>query len=106
MKFAVVEVGGKQYVVEPQQKIKVEKLSAFEKGGEIKLEKVLLWGDGDKISVGQPTVAGAEIKAEILGNKRDKKIIVFRYRPKARVRVKRGHRQHFSELLIKDIKFG
>mgnify|MGYP001588513075 FL=1 len=73
MKFAVVEIAGKQYVVRPQQKIRVEKLSAFEKGGEIKLEKVLLCGEDDKISIGQPTVAGAEVKAEILGSKRAKK---------------------------------
>ncbi|OGZ30656.1 MAG: 50S ribosomal protein L21 [Candidatus Niyogibacteria bacterium RIFCSPLOWO2_01_FULL_45_48] len=105
MKFAVVEIAGKQYVVRPGQKIKTEKSPAFEKGGEIKLDKVLLLGDGDKVSVGQPLLEGAEVKAEILGNKRAKKVIVFRYRPKARVRVKRGHRQHYSELLIKDIKY-
>ena len=70
MKFAVVEIAGKQYVVRPGQKIKTEKSPAFEKGGEIKLDKVLLLGDGDKVSVGQPLLEGAEVKAEILGKTR------------------------------------
>ena len=104
MKFAVVEIAGKQYLVKPGQKIKTEKSPAFEKGGEIKLDKVLLCGDGDKISVGRPQVTGAEVGAEILGSKRAKKVIVFHYKQKTRRRTKKGHRQHYSELLIKDIK--
>ena len=106
MKFAIVEIAGKQYLVEPGKKLRTEKIDVPEKGSEIKFDKVLLCGEGDKVSGGQPVVSGAEVKAEILGNKRAKKIIVFRYRPKARVRTKKGHRQHYSELLIKDIKLG
>ena len=104
MKFAVVEIAGKQYLVKPGQKIKTEKSPAFEKGGEIKLDKILLCIDGDKISVGQPQVVGAEVGAEILGSKREKKIIIFHYKQKTRRRTKKSHRQHYSELLIKDIK--
>ncbi len=105
MKFAVVEIAGKQYLVKPGQKIRTEKIDLPEKGSEVKFGEVLLSGDGDKISVGRPTVAGAEVKAEILGNKRAEKVIVFHYKQKTRRRVKRGHRQHYSELLIKEIKF-
>ena len=84
MKFAVVEIAGKQYVVWPGKKIRTEKIDLPEKGSEIKFDKVLLCVDGDKINIGRPQVGGAEVKAEILGNKRAKKVIVFRYRPKAR----------------------
>lgn len=104
-KFAVVKIAGKQYLVQPGMKLKTDKISLPEKGGEVKFADVLLASDGDKVAVGRPLVSGAEVKAEVLGNKRAKKVIAFRYRPKARVRVKRGHRQHYSEFLVKDIKF-
>ncbi len=106
MKFAIVRIAGKQYLVEPGKKIKTEKIEAPEKGNEIKFGDVLLYSDGSKIEVGRPKVVGAEVKAEFLGVKRAKKVIVFRYKSKTRARTKRGHRQHFSELLIKDINFG
>lgn len=104
MTYAVVEIAGKQYLVRPRQKIKVEKIEAPEKGSEIKFNKVLLYGDESKIEVGKPQVNGAEVKVELLGNKRAKKVIVFHYKAKTRRRTKRGHRQSYSEILIKDIK--
>lgn len=102
-KFAVVKIAGKQYLVQPGMKLKTDKMNLPEKGEEIKFADVLIAGDDDKVSIGRPLVSGAEVKAEVLGNKRAKKVIAFRYRPKARVRVKRGHRQHYSEFLIKGI---
>lgn len=105
MTYAVVRIAGKQYFAEPGKKIKIEKIESPKEGSEIKFNDVLLSGDGSKIEVGRPKVAGAEVKAEFLGAKRSKKVIVFRYKSKTRARTKRGHRQHYSEILIRDIKF-
>lgn len=102
MKLAVVEVGGKQYLVQEGQKIKTEKL-AGEKGELIVFDRVLLIGDKDKIKIGQPYLKEAKVVAELLKTGRSKKIIVFRYHSKTRYRKKRGHRQYFSECLIKEI---
>lgn len=104
MTYAVVEIAGKQYLVRPRQKIKVDKLKAPEKGSEFKFNKVFLYADESKIEIGQPHVRGAEVQAELLGSKKSKKVIVFHYKAKTRRRTKKGHRQPYSELLIKDIK--
>ena len=102
MKFAVVKTGGKQYLVRPGQKLKIEKLEA-EEGAIIHLGEVLLVVDGDAVAVGTPIVAGAEVEAKILTTARARKIIVFKYKPKVRYRVKRGHRQHYTEVEITKI---
>ena len=102
--FAVVKIAGKQYLAEPGKKIKTDKIKAPRVGAEIKFSEVLLAGDDKKISVGRPLVSGAEVRAEYLGDKRAKKVISLRYKSKTRARTKRGHRQHYSEILIKDIK--
>ncbi|MEK7599107.1 MAG: 50S ribosomal protein L21 [Patescibacteria group bacterium] len=104
MSYAVVKIGGKQYLVSPGMKLKTEKLkNPSEEGGVLKFDEVLLYADGEKIEVGRPRVSGAAIKAEFLGTKKDKKIIVFHYHSKTRLRKKRGHRQPYSEIIIKDI---
>lgn len=99
MQFAVIKTGGKQYLVRPGQKLKIEKLEAAE-GGAISFDEVLLMADGDEAHIGTPYVAGARVEAKVLRQARAKKVIVFKYRPKARSRVKRGHRQHFTEVEI------
>ena len=99
MQFAVIKTGGKQYLVRPGQKLKIEKLDAVE-GGAISFDEVLLVADGDEVSIGAPQVAGARVEAKVLRQARAKKVIIFKYRPKARSRVKRGHRQHFTEVEI------
>lgn len=100
--YAIVATGGKQYRVEPGQRLEVEML-AGEPGGRLELSDVLLISDGDNITVGQPTVPGARVVAEMLGETKGKKIIVFKYKAKARYRRKTGHRQHYSRLLVRDI---
>lgn len=102
MKLAVIEVGGKQYLVREGQKIKTEKLSG-EKGRIITFDRVLLVGEGDKIKIGHPYLKEAKVIAELLRTIRNKKIIVFRYHSKTRYRKKKSHRQYVSECLIKEI---
>ncbi|MBI2053289.1 MAG: 50S ribosomal protein L21 [Candidatus Sungbacteria bacterium] len=102
MKFAVVKTGGKQYLVRQGQKLKIEKLEA-EEGVTLSLGEVLIVVDGDSVLLGTPNVAGAMVEAKVLKNARSRKVIVFKYRPKARSRVKRGHRQHYTEVEITKI---
>lgn len=102
MSFAVIKTGGKQYIVTPGQKLKIEKLDAKE-GGKISFDEVLLAADGDKVVIGTPKVSGAKVEAEIVKQGREKKKIVFKYHSKARYRKKKGHRQPFTEIEIRKI---
>lgn len=101
--FAVIETGGKQYRVAPGQKVKIEKLEAND-GDVLSFDKILLIADGENVKVGAPYVAGAKVSAKILKQGRSKKIIVFKYHSKTRERKKKGHRQHFTEVEITEIK--
>jgi large subunit ribosomal protein L21 len=96
--YAVVEVSGRQYRVSPGDEIYVEKLDAAP-GGQIKLP-VLLVSDDEGVAVGKPYVAGREIAAEVVGNEKGDKLIVFKYKPKKRYRKKAGHRQTYTKLKI------
>ncbi len=102
MQFAVIKTGGKQYIVSPGKKLKIEKLDVGE-NGTIVFEEVLLVADGEKVDVGMPLVAGAKVEAKLITQGRAKKVIVFKYRPKARHRKKRGHRQPYTEVVIEKI---
>src|SRR4029450_8883215 len=77
-----------------------------EPGKTITLDRVLLVADGDDASIGRPLVSGAEVSAEVLRQTRGEKVISFKYRPKARSRVKKGHRQELTVLRITDVKLG
>jgi large subunit ribosomal protein L21 len=103
--YAVIETGGKQYVVELGTELEVELLDA-KPGKEINLDRVLLVVDGDKRAVGQPLAADAAVKAEVVRQDRGEKTISFKYRPKARRRVKKGHRQELTVLRITDVRLG
>jgi len=100
--YAVIETGGKQYRVEVGTELEVELLDV-EPGKTITLDRVLLVVDGDQASIGQPVVETAEVSAEIVRQARGPKLISFKYRPKARSRVKKGHRQELTVLRISDI---
>jgi large subunit ribosomal protein L21 len=100
--YAVIRTGGKQYSVAVGNQVEFEKLDG-DVGSTITLEDVLLVANGDNIQVGQPTVAGATVVAKITGQYRGNKIIVFRYRPKKRIRVRKGHRQYLTRLQIESI---
>ncbi len=100
--YAVIETGGKQYRVEVGTELEVELLDA-EPGKTITVGRVLLVADGDEASIGQPVVNGAAVSAEVIRQGRGEKVIAFKYRPKARRRVKKGHRQELTVLRISDI---
>ena len=97
--YAVVRTGGKQYRVSLGDNLEVEKL-AGDVGDSIVLDDVLMVARDEGIQIGQPTVEGASVTARITGQHRGEKILVFRYRPKKRVRVRRGHRQFLTRLQI------
>lgn len=100
--FAVIETGGKQYKVKEGDRIKVEKLLA-EEGGSYTFDKILLFDDGKNTKVGTPYLGNARVEARVLGQKRHKKVIVFRYHQKTRYKKKKGHRQEFTELEVTKI---
>jgi large subunit ribosomal protein L21 len=100
--YAVIETGGKQYRVEVGTELQVELLDV-EPGKTITLDRVLLVADGDKSTIGRPLVADAAVSAEVVRQIRGEKLISFKYRPKARSRVKKGHRQELTVLRINDI---
>jgi large subunit ribosomal protein L21 len=100
--YAVVETGGKQYRVEAGDTLKIE-LLPVEKGQEYAFEKVLLVADGDNVRVGQPTVAGAKVVADILDHIRGEKIIAFKMRRTEGYHRTIGHRQELTVVKIKNI---
>lgn len=101
--FAVVKTGGKQYRVEENSIIRVEKLEANE-GDSITLSEILLTGTGDSVKVGLPTVVGAEVEAVVVKQMRDKKVIIFKKNRRHNYRRKRGHRQQLTVLRVTKIK--
>ena len=101
--FAVLRTGGKLYKVQKDDVIKVEKLDA-EAGKTIDLNEVLFLSDGKKATIGEPLVKGASVKAEVLEQKKDKKIVVFKKKRRQNYRRTKGHRQQVTILRIKDIK--
>lgn len=99
MRYAIVESGGKQYKAVEGQTIEVDRLAA-EKGKQIELERVLLMADGDEFVIGTPTVGGIQVKATVMDHLRGDKVTHFRYSPKKRIRVRGGHRQEYTRLMV------
>jgi large subunit ribosomal protein L21 len=100
--YAVVKTGGKQYKVAPGEKLKVEQLPV-DVGAEVTLDQVLMIGDGDNVRVGQPTVAGAAVKATVVAHGRGEKVKIFKMRRRKHYQKHQGHRQNFTELMINSI---
>ena len=101
--LAVIKTGGKQYIVTPGDKIKIEKLDAKE-GKEITFKEVLLLEKGKKMEIGSPLVKEAKVIGKITRHGKSKKVIVFKYKPKTRYKLKKGHRQPFTEIEILKIE--
>src|SRR3954467_13859403 len=103
--YAVIETGGKKYRVEGGTELEVELLDV-EPGKTITLDRILLVADGDEASIGRPLVADAAVNAQVVRQTRGEKLISFKYRPKARSRVKKGHRQELTVLRVTDVRLG
>ena len=102
MKYAIIEDGGKQYRAVEGGTIEVDYFAA-EDGEHVDLGRVLLVADGENISVGTPLVGGAKVQATVVAQVKGPKIVVFRYKPKKRYRVKTGHRQKYTRLIVDSI---
>src|SRR3989344_1889315 len=98
--WAVIRTGGKQYIASPGKKLKIEKIDASEGADFVFNEVLLTVDDADNIIIGTRTVPGATVNAKVLKHARTRKVVVFKYRPKARWRKKRGLRQHYTEVEI------
>ena len=102
MKYAIVESGGKQYKAVEGGMIDVDRL-AVEEGASVELDRVLMVVDGDAYTVGTPAVDGVKVKATVAEHFKGPKVIIFKYHPKKRYRVKKGHRQQYTRLSIEKI---
>ncbi|MFA5974986.1 MAG: 50S ribosomal protein L21 [Elusimicrobiota bacterium] len=100
--YAIIETGGKQYRVEEGTRLRVESLP-HQVGEEIALDKVLLLQADSGLKIGKPVVTGAKVTAQVVANDRAKKVIVFKKRSKKTYKKWIGHRQNYTELLIKSI---
>ena len=103
--YAVIVTGGKQYRVREGSSLRVERLAA-EEGAEIELDRVLLVGEGDQVTIGRPFVEGGRVAATVKGHGRSKKINVVKFKRRKNYLRRHGHRQHFTELEIKSITAG
>ena len=101
--LAVIKTGGKQYLVSPGQKIKIEKINKKE-GSEITFKEVLLLEKGKKLEIGTPLAKGAKVVGKIIRQGKGKKIIVLKYKAKTRYKKRKGHRQLFTEVEIVKIE--
>ena len=100
--YAIIESGGKQYRVAEGDVIRCD-LVASEVGSDVTFDRVILAGTEEALKVGAPTLDGASVSGTVLRQAKDKKIMVFRYKPKKRVRKLNGHRQPFAEVKITKI---
>jgi large subunit ribosomal protein L21 len=100
--YAVVNTGGKQYKVRQGEVLRVEKLSG-EVGSPVTFDRVLMFSDGENVSIGQPVLDGISVEGHIVEQGKAKKIIVFKYKRRKRFRRKKGHRQEFTAVQIDSI---
>ena len=103
--YAIAETSGQQFWFEVNRYYDIDRLNAKEKD-KITLDKVLLLKNKDSITLGKPYVKDAKIELEVVSHKRDKKIIVYKMRPKKKTRRKMGHRQELTRVMVKSISIG
>jgi large subunit ribosomal protein L21 len=101
--YAVVEIAGSQYKVNPSEKLYVPRLEA-EVGNSVTFDRVLLIADDKSVRVGTPVVKGASVKAKVLAHVKDEKIVVFKKKRRKGYRVKRGHRQPYTHIEITTVE--
>ena len=100
--FAIAETSGQQFWFEVDKYYDIDRLNAKEKD-KITIDKILLIKDKENISIGKPYIKNAKIELEVVSHKRDKKIIVYKMRPKKKTRRKMGHRQELTRVMVKSI---
>ncbi len=103
--YAIAETSGQQFWFEVDRYYDIDRLNAKE-NDKITLEKVLVLKDNESITIGKPYVKDAKIELEVVSHKRDKKILVYKMRPKKKTRRKMGHRQELTRVMVKSIKIG
>ena len=103
--YAIAETSGQQFWFEVNRYYDIDRLKAKEKD-KITLEKVLLLKDKSSITIGKPYIKDAKIELEVVSHKRDKKILVYKMRPKKKTRRKMGHRQELTRVMVKSISIG
>ncbi len=102
MNLAIIKTGGKQYLVSPKDKIKIEKINK-KAGEEVSFEEVLLIEKEGKLKIGYPFIKNAKVKAKVLEQGKGDKKTILKYKAKKRYRVKKGHRQLYTEIEITKI---
>ena len=100
--YAIAETSGQQFWFEVNKYYDIDRLNAKEKD-KITIDKILLIKDKDNVSIGNPYIKNAKIELEVVSHKRDKKIIVYKMRPKKKTRRKMGHRQELTRVMVKSI---
>jgi large subunit ribosomal protein L21 len=101
--LAVIKTGGKQYRVSPKDKLRIEKIETAE-GKEVVFDSVLLVEKGKEIIIGEPMIKGATVTAKVLKQGKADKVMTFKYKAKKRYRLKKGHRQPYTQVEILEIK--
>ncbi len=101
--YAVIKSGGKQYRVQEGQRLKLEKIES-ETGSSLTFDDVLLVGDGDKVTIGEPVVKGAQVSAEVVAQGRHKKVNIIKFKRRKHHMKRMGHRQWYTEVRITGIK--
>jgi len=103
--FAIIETGGKQYMVSEGDTVKIEKISGdFKAGDKVTFENVLMVDNGSDTTIGEPYIKGAKVTGELKAISRAKKVTVIKYKAKSNYFKKRGHRQPYFEVKISSIK--
>ena len=103
MSFAVIKTGGKQYKVKAGEIIKVEKLLESKAESKVEFKEVLAYGDDKAIELGEPTISGAKVEADLIKNSKNRTVLIFKKRRRKNSRRKNGHRQQYSLIRINKI---
>ena len=103
MSFAVIQTGGKQYKVKAGEILKVEKLEDSKGNSKIEFNEILAYGDDKNLELGEPTISGAKVEAELIKNGKNRTVLIFKKRRRQNSRRKNGHRQKFTMVRISKI---
>ena len=103
MSFAVIQTGGKQYKVKAGEILKVEKLEDSKENSKIEFNEILAYGDDKNLELGEPTISGAKVEAELIKNGKNRTVLIFKKRRRQNSRRKNGHRQKFTKVRISKI---